>query len=85
MSVGHRPTNLRAGDAREQLTRILEPLDPGAVHRGRNHQQQMAEIDEPDEPQIFSDGGPRVEHDALTAEELDRHTDEETTLLEDRR
>ena len=45
----------------------------------------MAEIDEPDEPQIFSDGGPRVEHDALTAEELDRHTDEEiATLLEGR-
>ena len=32
MSVGHRPPNLRAGDAREQLTRILEPLAPGAVH-----------------------------------------------------
>ena len=34
MSVGHRPTDLRAGDAREQPTRILEPLDPGAVHPG---------------------------------------------------
>ncbi len=34
MGVGHRPTNLRAGDAREQLTRdlSLEPLDPEAVH-----------------------------------------------------
>ena len=33
MSVGHRPTNLRAGDAREQLTRILEPLDPESEGR----------------------------------------------------
>jgi len=33
MSVGHRPPNLRAGDAREQLTGILEPLVPEIVHR----------------------------------------------------
>jgi hypothetical protein len=32
MSVGRCPTNLRAGDAREQLTRILEPLDPEVLH-----------------------------------------------------
>jgi hypothetical protein len=32
MSVGHRPPNLRAGDAREQVTRILEPLAPEVLH-----------------------------------------------------
>jgi hypothetical protein len=68
---------------------LVIPLVMAALYLGfywgRNHQQRMSEIDEPDEPQIFSDGGPKVENDALTAEELDRHTDEEiATLLEDR-
>jgi molybdopterin-biosynthesis enzyme MoeA-like protein len=32
MTVGHRPPNPRAGDAREQLTRVPEPLDPEVLH-----------------------------------------------------
>lgn len=44
---------------------------------GRNHQQRMDEIDEPDSPQIFTDGGMRMDSAALSAEEIEQYSDEE--------
>jgi hypothetical protein len=44
---------------------------------GRKHQRRMTEIDEPDEPQIFTDGGVRMETAALSASEIAEYSDEE--------
>ncbi len=37
----------------------------------------MTEIDEPDEPQVFTDGGVRMETVALSASERAEYSDEE--------
>jgi hypothetical protein len=44
---------------------------------GRNHQKRMADIDEPDEPQIFTDGGMKMESAALGPEEIEQYSSEE--------
>lgn len=45
---------------------------------GRNHQKRMAETDEPDEPQIFTDGGRKMGSAALGPDEIEQYSNEQT-------